>query len=164
VYTCAPSDFYDSLGHASTDRVTRKPVCPRWELQPDSPRQRRRLQCWLRPLTVDEMLHGGQAGRQPVLAFLAGLAMTQATRAAQFAAPGASKPWARTSCGWMELWKATPVELPIVSGFRCHLGRILWVAGTADTVSAPVAAPPPSTTVKLTSALTVLIKMEPKSI
>ena len=47
MYTCAPSDLYDS----------------------------RRLQCWLRPLTVDEVLHGGQAGRQPVLAFLAGLAM-----------------------------------------------------------------------------------------
>jgi len=42
VYTCASSDFYDSLGHASTDRVTRKPVCPRWELQPDGQLQRRR--------------------------------------------------------------------------------------------------------------------------
>ena len=28
----APSDLYDSLGHASTERVTRKPACPRWEL------------------------------------------------------------------------------------------------------------------------------------
>ena len=36
-------------------------------------------QCGLRPLTIDEVLHGGQAGRQPVLAFLAGLAMTPAT-------------------------------------------------------------------------------------
>ena len=34
VYTCAPSDFYDSLGHASTERVTWEPVCPRLELQP----------------------------------------------------------------------------------------------------------------------------------
>ncbi len=42
MYTCASSDFYDSLGHASTDRVTRKPVCPRWELQPDGQLQRRR--------------------------------------------------------------------------------------------------------------------------
>jgi hypothetical protein len=41
MYTCAPSDFYDSLGHASTDRVTWKPVCPRWELQPDSRLERR---------------------------------------------------------------------------------------------------------------------------
>ena len=93
VYTCAPSDFYDSPGHASTDRMTWKPVCPRLELQPDDPRQRRRLQCWLRPLTVDEVLYGGQAGRQPVLGFLAGLATTQATRPRSSRRPGLRGPW-----------------------------------------------------------------------
>ena len=39
---CASSDFYDSLGHASTDRVTWKPACPRLELQPDGRLQRAR--------------------------------------------------------------------------------------------------------------------------
>jgi hypothetical protein len=48
VYTCAPSDFYDSLGHASTDRVTWKPV----------PSQN--------PIRVATMADGGGVGQAPI--------------------------------------------------------------------------------------------------
>ena len=65
VYTCTPSGFYGSLGHASTDKVTWKPVYPRLEPQPDGRLQRPRSPCGLCPLTVDELLHGDQAGARP---------------------------------------------------------------------------------------------------
>jgi len=65
---------------------------PRLELPTDSQLRRRRSPCGLRPLTVDEVLHGGQAGRRPVLAFLAGLAMTPATAPRSSRSPGLRGP------------------------------------------------------------------------